>query len=99
MLDLPGRIAISVDELQVDVLAARPFDLRFLDEHVATTLPAASDGITATTTLVLPQHQSRPRTQKCPHNHARTQERGRLPRVRCGKRGSKGGVIRGAGRR
>src|SRR5206468_407608 len=66
MPDLPRLVTVPLDQLQVAVLATRPLDLRFLDEHVATTLPAPSDGTTASITPELPQHDPTPNSRKTP---------------------------------
>src|SRR5947209_1169655 len=75
MLDLAVLIAVALNQLQVAVLAAGPLDLGLLDEHVATTLPARSDGNTTCTGLVLPQQQptlTKPKTGAHPRSHSRS---------------------------
>src|SRR5664279_1178497 len=63
MTDLAVLIPLALDQLQVAVLAARPFDFGLLDEQVATTLQALSDRRTAGLGPQLPQHYP-PRQRK-----------------------------------
>ena len=78
MTDLAVLIPVALHQLQVAVLAARPLDLGLLDEHVATTLPALSDGTDSSIEPQLPQHvltthpQRNPANQHAPSRSART---------------------------
>src|SRR5205814_10027499 len=87
-------ITVPLNELQVAVLAARALDLGLLDEHVATTLPARSDGPNASTTPELPQHAPSSRTRNTPKTQPQPQTPGQLPSVNRGKRGLAGEAAR-----
>ena len=85
MTHLPPLVPVSLDQLHVPVLAAGPLDLGLFDKHVATTLPASSDGTNASINPVLPQHAPVPRVQKTAQTQPPLQNPDDLPSVNRGK--------------
>ena len=80
-------VAIPIHELQVRIRALSALDLGFLDEHVATTLPASPDRKTGNRNTKLPQ-QTPPKTgTDHPHPQAHSHSQPLLPIHRRGKRG------------
>ena len=87
MADLALPVTVALHQLQIPVLAAGPLDLGLLDEHVATTLPALSDGKTTKPGPQLPQHNPPRTTNKPAQTPTPTHDPPELPILNRGKWG------------